>query len=283
MTVTMSTVWDRTTAFVGENLGAVAPIALLGIFVPLSLIGNLMPLIGATGKAGAGIEGTGVAGMLVLALSLASNWGGLAVIALALDPAAGRAVAVRTANRRFVPIVGVNLVAIVVAFVLFLPGMIGFSMAGIPMTQLNGTPPSLTTVNAPIVLFAGLYMLLLMVVLLWVVARFSLINPTLVLERRGLGAFARSFALTRGIALKIVGVIVLYGIVAQVAGFAARTVAGSVLSLLLGNAGPTSLAAILTSIVVAATSTIFSVLALAFLAELYLATRAAQVANFEAA
>ncbi|WP_277968636.1 hypothetical protein [Sphingomonas echinoides] len=272
---TMSTVWDRTTEFLGDNLASLTPIALFGIFLPLALIGNLMPLMGAVGLAG-----SSVVGIVVVILSLASNWGAVAVTALALDPAAGRASAVRTANRRFLPILGVNVIALVGLFLVFLPAMVGFAMSGIPTDQMTGDmtgpQPSLETINAPIVLFASLYTLALLPVLLWIVARLSVIIPILVDERRGLGAFAQAFRLTRGSALKIMGVMLLYLIVSQVAGLAARMVAGAVFGIVLGGLGPMSLSGILTASVVAIVSTIFLVLAVAFLAKLYLALRDAR-------
>lgn len=272
---TMSTVWDRTTEFLGDNLASLTPIALFGIFLPLALIGNLMPLMGAVGLAG-----SSVVGIVVVILSLASNWGAVAVTALALDPAAGRASAVRTANRRFLPILGVNVIALVGLFLVFLPAMVGFAMSGIPTDQMTGdmtgAQPSLETINAPVVLFASLYTLALLPVLLWIVARLSVIIPILVDERRGLGAFAQAFRLTRGSALKIMGVMLLYLIVSQVAGLAARMVAGAVFGIVLGGLGPMSLSGILTASVVAIVSTIFLVLAVAFLAKLYLALRDAR-------
>ena len=52
MIATMSTVWDRTAEFLSDNLAALTPIVLLGIFVPLTLLGNLMPLMGSSGQIG---------------------------------------------------------------------------------------------------------------------------------------------------------------------------------------------------------------------------------------
>jgi hypothetical protein len=278
VTATMSTVWDRTTEFVGDNLAPLTPIVLFGMFVPIALIGNLVPLVGAIG-----LTGSSVAGILVVILSLASNWGAVAVTALAINPAAGRGTAIRTANRRFLPVVAINVVGLIAVFVLFLPATIGFAMSGIPMAQMTGqttgVQPSLETVSAPIVLFATLYSLVLLPVLLWIVARLSVINPTLIAEHRGLGVFARAFRLTRGSALKIMGVILLYLIVSQIAGLAARMVAGAVFGILIGGVGPMSLSAILTASVVAIVSTLFSVLAVAFLAKLYLALRDAKDAS----
>ncbi|WP_242182381.1 hypothetical protein [Sphingomonas sp. CARO-RG-8B-R24-01] len=278
MMATMSTVWDRTSAFVADHLAALAPIVLFGMFVPLALIGNLVAVMGAVG-----LTGGWVVGVVIVLLSLASNWGAIAVTALALDPAAGRSGAIHTTNHRFLPVVGVNVLALIALFVLFLPGMVGFSLSGIPMTQMTGEQPSLDAINGPMVLFATLYTLVLLPVLLWLVARLSVLNATMVAERRGPGVFGRSFALTRGSALKIMGVLLLYLLVSQIAGLAARMVAGAVFGLLLGGVGPLSASAILTALVVAMVSTLFSVLAVVFLAKLYLALRDARAPILEAA
>ncbi len=275
---TMSTVWDRTTEFVGENIAALTPIVLLGMFAPVALIGNLMPLMGPSG-----VVGNAVVGGLIVLLSLLSNWGAIAVTALALDPAAGRGVAIRNANRRFLAVIGINLIVLVILFLLFAPAFIGLSLSGIPMNQAGAAQPSLDQINGPAVLFSSLYTLVLLPVLLWLIARLSVINAAVVAERRGFGVFARAFALTRGLALRIMGVILLYLIVSQVAGLATRMVAGTVFGLLSSSDGPVSLAAIMTSVVVAVVSTIFSVLAVAFLAKLYLATRDARAAHVEVA
>lgn len=275
---TMSTVWDRTTEFVGDNLAALTPIVLIGMFVPVALIGNLMPLMGASG-----MGGNAVVGGLIVLLSLASNWGAIAVTALAIEPAAGRSVAIRRANRRFLPVIGTNLLVLFGLSLLFVPAVAGFSLSGIPMNPAGGMQPSLDQINGPAVVFAALYTLVLLPVLLWLIARLAVINPVVVTEHRGLGVFARAFALTRGLALRIMGVVLLYIVVSQVAGLATRMVAGTVFGLLLSSDGPVSLGAILTSTVVAVVSTLFSVLAVVFLAQLYLAARDTRAAHVEVA
>ncbi|RZM25054.1 MAG: hypothetical protein EOP67_45495, partial [Sphingomonas sp.] len=153
---TMSTVWDRTTEFVGENIAALTPIVLLGMFAPVALIGNLMPLMGPSG-----VVGNTVVGGLIVLLSLLSNWGAIAVTALALDPAAGRGVAIRNANRRFLAVIGINLIVLVILFLLFAPAFIGLSLSGIPMNQTGAAQPSLDQINGPAVLFSSLYTLVL--------------------------------------------------------------------------------------------------------------------------
>ena len=279
MIATMSTVWDRTAEFLSDNLSALTPIVLLGIFVPLTLLGNLMPLMGSSGQVG-----DWTLGVIVLILALVTIWGGIAITALAFDPAAGRAAAVATANRRIVPVVGIGLVTTLAILLLAAPIGIALGLSGFDMTAMAaGTPPA-NSVNGWALSFATLYMLACALFLLFGYARLVvLITPIMVMERRGLGVYARSFVLTRGIMWKVIGVLLLYLIVSWVASAAAKAVFGSVFGLLIGGEGPITLASILTQIVVAAISTLFSVLSVAFVAKLYLATRDAREAIVEAA
>ena len=276
---TMSTVWDRTTEFLSDNLASVTPIALLGIFVPLTLLGNLMPLMKSDGQ----IADLTI-GVIALLLSLVTIWGGIAITALAFDPPAGRSAAVATANRRFLPVLGISLLTALIALVLVMPIGVALGMSDMDMTALAAGRQPAPPTNAGGVRFAGLYFLVLVPFLLWAYARFVLlITPIMVMERRGFGVYGRAFVLTRRIGWKVIGLILLYAIVSWVASAAANTVFGSVFRLLIGGEGAVTLASVLTHIVVAATSTIFSVLATAFVAKLYLATRDAREAIVEAA
>ncbi|MBP2277164.1 MULTISPECIES: hypothetical protein [Sphingomonas] len=277
MITTMSTVWDRTAEFVSDNLAALMPLVLFGIFVPLTLIGSLMPLMGTGGQ-----PADVALGLVVLALSLVSSWAGIAITALAFDPAAGRAAAVQVANRRLLPVIGVGLVTLLVVLLLAAPIFIAFALSGVDMAALAAGKPPSGAVNQGALTFGSLYTLLLGPVLFWGYARFVVLaTPIMVMERRGLGVYARAFVLTRGITWKVMGVILLYGGVSWVASAAAKLVFGTVFGLLIGGEGQLSVATVLTQITVAAVSTIFSLLAVAFVAKLYLATRDAREAIVE--
>lgn len=279
MIATMSTVWDRTSEFLSDNLSALTPIVLFGIFVPLMLFGSFMPLIGTSGQIG---DWT-LAG-IVFVLALVTTWGGIAITALAFDPAAGRAAAVATAHRRLLPVLGIALLTTLAMLLLLVPIGVALALGGVDAAALEKGTLAPGSVNAGAILFVGWYFLALLLFLLWAYARLVLlIVPIMVMERRGLGVFARAFVLTRGIAWKVVGVVLLYGIVSQVASAAAKTVFGSVFGLLIPGEGRITLAMILTQIVVAAISTVFSVLSVAFVAKLYLAARDAREAIVEAA
>jgi hypothetical protein len=273
--ISMSNIWDRTAEFLSDNLGALLPIALLAIFVPTCITGNFAELR------------TGAESGLKLALSVASLafqilsfWGGLVIMALALDPSSAKG-AQGIATRRLLPAIGVMLVLLVAILLLTLPiwGILVASGYDF-MAAAAGNPPPPPPGGASLAL--AIYTLVLVPLLLWISARLVVVTPAVLAERRGLGAIPRSFWLTRGVALKIVGVILLYAVVSFVATAAAQGAFGTIFKLVTSSNGVDdglSLAGVLTSIVVAAVSTAFTVLSAAFSAKLF----AALAARHEAA
>ena len=67
--VNMGNVWDRTTEFLGENLGAILPLAAIAIFVPQSISGGMK--LAGTGMSPAAAQG------IALAMLLPTLWGQL--------------------------------------------------------------------------------------------------------------------------------------------------------------------------------------------------------------
>ena len=264
--VIMGNVWDRTVEFLSDNLGAVVPLALAGIFIPYSIMMALTPLA-SVGSA------KGVVSLAVLLLALWILWGNLAIVALTLDPDGARAGATRTATRRFPAALLVWLAIAIVMLVLILPVPVilaagGADLSGLATTGHLSIKPGVAGGG-----WALLYVIVYLVFALWVAARLLLAHAAIVGEQHGLGAIGRSFSLTRGLAWRAFGVILLYAIVSQVAELAARLVFGTVLGLITDGDGPVTLASVLTSIIVAVVATIFAVLASAFTAKLFVAVR----------
>lgn len=273
--VSMGTIWDRATEFLSDNLAAIFPLALCAIFIPSAISQSIEPLgaLGATATVSIKLAS--------ICLSLVSLWGKVAIMALALDAAAGRGSAIATANRRLLPIIGVTLAIGAAVIALMIPVVIALAAAGFDfqaaMTSAEpAVPPSVAG-------FLLLYMPLASCALIWFSARLALVVPTMIMERRGLGVFARSFKLTRPVQWRILGVLLLYLIVSAVSVIAAKLVFGSVLGLIAGGDGPVTVATVLTSILVSIVVTGFSVLAAAFTAKLYLAVRDARGAIVESA
>ncbi len=265
--VKMGTVWDRTAEFLSDNIAAILPIALLTFFVPASIEGNFEA---ATTGAGPGLKAL-LSGLQIL-FALVSLWGSLAITAMALDIASERSAA-NIATRRFLPALAVSLVMFAAAaiFVLPIPGVLAFS--GYDLTAMANRET--VELSAAVAWFIGLYLIALAIFLFWLLARLIVATPVVVRENRVLSALGQSWSLTRGAALRIIGVILLYAIVSIVAGLAAKTVFGSIFALVAGNDGEgVTLSTVMTSIVVGAVQSAFMVIPPAFTAKLYLALTA---------
>jgi len=260
--VKMGDVWDRTVEFLGDRLGALLGVAILGIFVPLSILNALGGLWATAGMG----EQLGLLAVSI-ALYVAIFWAYLAITATALDPAVA-STSWSVAARRLPAGVGVYLILMAGIALLLMPVGALFGLSGIDaaaMQRGEAVAPA-----APAMFWAGFLVLLVVLVALLVVsARLVPLTGVIVAERRGAGAIARAWTLTRGATWRLIGVLLLYLVVMQVAVLAAQTVFGSILRLFAGGEGAMSVAAIVTGIIVAAVQSGFSLLGAAFAAKLY--------------
>lgn len=269
--ISMGTVWDRTTECLSDNLATILPIALAAIFVPACVSGSLAEL--NRGAAPGVAAGLGFASLL---LAIVTFWGQLAITALALDPSLGRG-AVSAATRRLPAGLLVMILLLLAALLLAIPAGVILAVNGVDFT--TAAPGAMPAVPPAAALWMVLYVLVLLPVMLWLAARLAVVLPALVGERLAVGAIPRSWRLTGGSALKIVGVLILYAVVATVASLAATTAFGAVITLIAGRGEDgLSLATVLTAIVGGAVSTAFTVLGAAFTAKLFLALRDRQEA-----
>ena len=273
--VSMGTVWDRATEFLSDNLASIFPLALFAIFLPLAISQSIQPLIALGGSTAL------LALLLWVCLSIASKWGSIAIMALALDAAGGRKAAITTANRRFLPIIGISLLLLIGFFALLLPPAIAVGLSGLDAQA--AVRSGKMELGDGLSSFVTLYLVFLLGAFVWLAARLLLLAPTILVERRGIGAITRSFKLTRPVQWKIIGVAILFVIVMMVSVLAANFVFGSIFRLIFGGDAPVTPASVLTSTLVSVVLTAFSVLAAAFTAKLYLAVRDARGAIVESA
>ncbi len=262
--ISMGNVWDRTAEFLSDNLGTILPIALLAIFVPAVVSANFTELQqGATPGLALGL------GLGSLLLALVTFWGQLAITALAIDPGLGKG-ATGVATRRFPAALLAMIVVLVAMFLLAIPVAVILAVNGVDLTGV--APRSMPTIPPGAGVTLVIYGLLLLPLLLWIAARLVVMLPVVVGERVALPAIPRSWKLTRGMALKIVGVLLLYAIVSIVASLAATSAFGAIMYLVAGRGEDgLSLATVLTTIVGGAVSTAFTVLGTAFTAKLFVA------------
>lgn len=263
----MGTVWDRTAEFLSDNLGAVLPVALLAFFVPASIEGSFQ-----AAKAGAGTALALSLYLVQIAFGILSIWGSLTISAMALDMADVRG-AGRIGRNRLLPALAVSVLIFAAMFVLALPVPLALQLGGYDVMEIaKGNNVSLSPQIAGGI---ALYMLVALCLILWIGARLFVTNPVIVREKRMFSALRQSWKLTRGMTWRIIGVILLFALVSWVSMLAANMVFGSIFTLVAGGpADGISLAGVLTSVVVAAVQTGFTVLVPAFTAKLYLALTA---------
>lgn len=266
--VKMGTVWDRTAEFLTDNIAVILPIALLAFFVPASIEGNFQAAM-----EGASPQLILTLRLVQLAFGLLSLWGTLTVTVMALD-IAGIDTAGGIAARRLPAalLVGIVSIAALMIALVPIPAVLvanGADLVAIASGRDFELSPGLSG-------FVALYLLVFTALFLWLCARLIVTTPVIVREGRWLSALTQSWKLTRGVTWRVIGVMILFALVSWVSILAANTVFGSVFALIAGgDRGGVTLAGVLTSIVVAAVQTGFTVLIPAFTAKLYLALTAA--------
>lgn len=269
--VTIGTIWDRTTQVLGGRSAMIAAIAIPTLFVPSVVQGAIAAYVpeGATRSM--------VGGLVSLIVTVITIWGSLAIVAMATHPSTDRASAQRQATARFWPVLGVTLLLAIVLVLLILPPIIALAATGFDFQAASAAasadaPAAMPAPAASASLFIVLYGIAMLVLGLWASARLMLLNAVLLNERIGLGAFGRSIALTRGMTWKLLGVLILFLIVAGIAVLAAQSVVGLVFRLILG-ADNIATSLFIGSIAGAAASTALLSVAYVFTAQLYVATR----------
>lgn len=261
--ISMGNIWDRTAAFISDNIDILLPIILGAVFVPAIIASNLADLLpGSNAMTALWLQ---ISGFVMILIGF---WGQLAITALALNPESGRG-SYGVAARAFPRAALLVLTLVVASMLAVIPLGVIFAMGGVDLSGLqSGTMPN---IPVQISLWVSLYMLVALGVMLWLATRLAVVMPVVVEEGRGVAAIGRSWRLTSGVALKIFGVILLYAVVSNVAALATITVVGSVMKLIAGGGGALSLASVMTTIAGAAVSTSFTVLGTAFIAKLYIA------------
>lgn len=258
----ISTIWDRTTEVLAGRAGILTTIAALLLFAPAVAQAVLAATTGA--------ESIVVSLWNIVALVL-TIWASLSLTAVASDPAVTREGALATGLARLGAGLGILVIAMVIALLALVPGVLLLVAGGLKFLPTGKIDPASAAGTAALV--GMLYFFVLSLVALWVSARLVPLFAIVVNERRGLGAFRRSFELTRGSTLKLIGVMILYAIVLFVVFAAATTVVGLILRLVLGTEAAAAISigvAVVAGVVTAGAAVVQNV----FSAQFYVATAA---------
>ena len=261
--VNMGNVWDRTTEFLGENLGAILPLAAVAIFVPQAISGAMK--LAGTGMSPAAVQA------IALAMLLPTLWGQLAVTALALEPASGRPAAQSVATRRFGQALLATLTLFVAMVLSFAPVLVALVAGGVDLKALTSAAPGVQPdISGGVAAFVGLYGLAWLVFAAFVSVRFSLLLfPVVAAEGGVIGALRRAFALSKGIAWKLFGVALLFGLVMAIAWMAVTSVFGFLLGMVSGGGGAFGIGSVVVALLGALVTTAYYVLQAAFMAKVY--------------
>lgn len=264
--ISMGTIWDRTMEVIRGRLAILATITLMLIFAP--------SVVQAVIDAAAGVSAIGkllgvIVAIFVIAAAVVAS---LAITAVATDPAVDRQAALAIGGARIGPMLGVSVVLVIVAIVSALPGIVLLALSGIDWERAQAGL-SQDAVNVGMLALSVLYLLLLSIVWLWAGARLVPLAGVIVNERLGLGAIRRAFALSRGSAMKLIGVLILYSIVFLVVMLAVGAVVGLITGVIVG-AEHASTITLIVAIVTAAVTSVFTVLQTVFSGQFYVAVRA---------
>ncbi|KQT31696.1 hypothetical protein ASG29_07130 [Sphingomonas sp. Leaf412] len=264
--VKISDVWDRTVAVLHGRAGILAWIAVLFILVP-GVAGNAV-----TAFAGTAPGPRFLGGLVGLAVTVLLLIGLLAITAVASDPAIDRATGVKIGLRRLGPVLACIVVMMLAVVLVILPlSYIVFS-SGATYNAATGRI-QIENASAGGVALAGLLSIFLMLAGLWLSARLAPLFAVVVNERLGVRAIVRSFALTRGATLRLIGVMILYLVVLGVLFIAVTSVLGVVAGLLL-DGDATATKAFVVAVVGTVLTTVTSTVQMAFYAQYYVAARA---------
>jgi hypothetical protein len=258
--IDMSTVWDRATAFAGSARRSLLPVVALLLFMPTAIQLAIEPALVAPWR-----------GIAMVALWLATLTGSLAVMVLALGATVQPGEAIRAALARLPAAVGILILLGILAGLAALPLVMAMHWAGMDFAAMrDGQTVAAPSMSAGLAIFVTIYAIAFVVAMIAITARLIVIEPVILAERRGVGAIGRTFALTRGLTWRIVGVLILYEIVSTVAVLAARLVFGGLFGLI-GGDGAITVGGVLTALIVAAVSAGFETMAAIFVARLYAA------------
>jgi len=220
-TLSISTVWDRTTDFLSGHWRPAALISIATISVNEVLGGIVQPMMQGEGELGIRLA----AFVITIIGALWAFVGHLAVTSLALDPTRTPAQAAAIGMARLPAMVGATLMLTPVVLILAAPLVVAILFQQIDLVAQPWILPR----------WSRYYMVLLAVLILAGWARLILMTPLFAEGAGSLGAIRRSIGSTRGHFWKLFAIVILYVIVSLVIAIAIMIVSGGLLPLLVGD------------------------------------------------
>jgi hypothetical protein len=249
--LSLSAAWDESKAIFARDGGLILTVALALLVLPEIVAGVVSPPTSAQGAGGR---------LLALAMAFVGVIGQLSIIRLALGPSTTVGQAIAHGARRFPATLGALAILIVIIGVIVIPLLVILLMTGVIAMPVEGQPPpqSFSTV-----------LLLIVVGCLFLAVKFIMTVPVASAEEVGpLTILKRSWNLTLGHYLALLGVEMLLLVAALVLLLSAQFVGGGIAAAL-GRIEPFSASALVLSAFMGLAQAAFTVLASIMLARIY--------------
>lgn len=247
--------WDETRQILARDGRLITSISLALILVPQALAGVIVPPPNLSG-----VEPPSWMPLITLLVLCAGVIGQMAIIRLALGPTASVGEAINHGLRRSPTALG--------ALILF---GLGLALLLVPLFVLIAGADAVQAMaegrSSP---RSGTAILLILLVIVLVSARFQLMLPVAAAESGGpIKVLRRSWALTSGHYLKLLGFIALVLITALVVLITVQMLGGIIAKLALGDVQPFSLSALVVALIMAAAQAAVTTILSTLLARIY--------------
>jgi hypothetical protein len=255
MPISMSAIWDESAALIRRESHLLVPVALATVGIGSVISGLTQPETPA--------EGLGAMGALGFILgNILGLIGNLAMMALALMPGMSVGESLRLAIARMPKMLGIVAVFLIALIVMMIPIVMILKMSGAQISA-DMSPEDLPGIAILLVLVVG-------AALLYVSARLLTLSAIIV-DRNppAIDAIKSSFASTRGIVAKIVGVLLLFFVVTLVVSGAVASLSGILFGMLGKAVGVPLLGKGLTVLATGMVSALLSIVSTVFGAMLY--------------
>ena len=253
--ISMNQIWDDSVAFIRRESALLVPLALATLYLS-DVVSTLAGGLSTPAKPSALVT------VAVFAATIWSIVGQLSIVSLVLKPGQSVGEALRHGLSR----VGKVLLAALLLGLAVSAVLLPVGVAAVA----NGFNPEIPDSISKMPGWVSVLVLASAGLVLWMAVRLSLMNSLIVDRNPGvIDAIKGGFALTRGIASRLLLVAMLYVLILLVLGKAVQFVAGSIFALLGAAIGSVFTGAVLTALVTGVVSAALSLVATVFLATLY--------------
>ena len=233
-TLSITQAWNETAEFVRREAGLLFPISFLLLALPNALLEALTPPAPTPGQP----PEAGLWLLLLPLLVLATLVGNIAISYLALRPGTSVGEALRRGGARMPALVGAAILLTIAGAILFfvLAVIAVLAVPGAISAAQTGGPPTPAMATAIVIVF-----IVIVPIALYFGSRLLLMTPIAAAEAAGpIAMIGRSWRLTAGHAWKLIGFLILIGLLVGILTAAIRSVTGILFAIAAGPLEPGS-------------------------------------------